>query len=157
MIIRRLINFFTMRNLLFLGSLFLLLASGCAVRNAVLLHRSIPALGTITKVSSTSNDDEPFYKTTFIFHATDGKSYTITPELVERPAPYKVGDVVPVVYDAANPNGASISSYKEMWDFPVYFGSVGAVMLLVGLTLWRSKRSKNNPFTTRLLETQRNR
>jgi len=137
-------NFITLRIMeafLILGPCFLLAASGWAVRNAIVLHRGISALGTVTDVLPASDESDPFYRTTFSFNATDGRSYKVTPNLMERPAPYKIGDSIPVVYKAAAPYDASITSMKEMWGFPIGFGTAGAVVLMVGLRLWKKNRS----------------
>ena len=140
MIIRKFISFFSMQNLLILGSLFVLVSSVWAIRNIVVLHRGFITSGIVTAVRPTSSDEQPFYETTFSFNAKDKKSYTVTPNFEERPAPYKIGDNVTVVYNATNPYDATLSSYKDMWHDPVYFGSLGAAMLLVGLMLLRRKR-----------------
>jgi hypothetical protein len=140
--IRRFISFFTMENLLILGTLFLIISSVWAFRNAVVLHRGLNTSGIITDVRPTSDDERPFYKTTFAFHVRDGQSYTVTQDFEERPASHKRGDNVAVVYNPTNPYDASLCSYNDMWYLPVCFGSVGAIMLAIGLTLWRRKLSK---------------
>jgi len=141
MTVRQFSTLRAMEGMLILGPLFLLGASAWAVRNAIILHRDVSVAGTVTDVFPTSPGSQPFYKTTFTFTATDGKSHTVTPSLNESPAPYKIGDSVSVVYNPADPNDASISSAKEMWRIPIHFGVAGMIALLLGLFLWKRNRS----------------
>jgi Protein of unknown function (DUF3592) len=126
---------------LILGPLFFVGASGCAIRNAFIVHGDLSTSGTITDVMPTTVGSEPFYQTTFSFKAEDGQTYKVTPNLNERPAPYKIGDTVPVVYDKTNPDNASISSEKEMWDLPIHFGLAGTFVFAIGLFLWKRNQS----------------
>jgi len=141
MTVGKFISLRIMEMFLILGPLFFFGASGCAIRNAIIVHGDVSTLATVTDVMPTTLGGEPFYQTTFTFKAEDGQTYRVTPNLDERPAPYKIGDVVPVVYDKTTPDNASISSEKEMWDFPIHFGIVGVCVFFAGLFLWKRNRS----------------
>ena len=141
MTIGKFITLRAMEGLLLLGPCFLLGATGCAVKNAIVLRHGVSTSGVVTNVRPTSDASEPFYRTTFTFKTVDGRSYSVSPELNERPAPYNIGDSIPVVYNRADPNDASISSMKEMWEFPIAFGAGGMVVFTIGLLLWKRTRS----------------
>ena len=57
----------------------------------------------------------------------------------ENKSTYAVGQEVPVLYDAANPDDASIHTFKQMWLGPLICCLGGMVQLGIGIVahIWR--------------------
>lgn len=46
---------------------------------------------------------------------------------------YKIGDKVEVLYDAQNPQRASINTFGAIWGFPVLVLTLGLIFVIVGI------------------------
>ena len=75
-------------------------------------------------------------------YAVDGKPFEITGWMSTSPPAYSVGEKVTVLYNPENPADGRIDSFVERWLFPVVFGGVGALLLVIGVVIWLATRPR---------------
>jgi len=120
-----------------IGTMFLLVACGFAVRDLVRTVGAAVATGEVIALDAGSRGT---YRPTVRF-PTDGGPVTITGLVASNPPAYRVGESVRVYYDRADPSAAIIDSFVERLLFSVVFGAVGFVIVAIGLFLgWLGRR-----------------
>lgn len=78
--------------------------------------------------------DPPSYAPVVRFEA-EGESREIQGSIYSKPASYRVGDPVRVVYPPGKPGDAYIDSWSEVWLVPLILGGLAGAFLLVGVGL----------------------
>ena len=120
-----------------IGTVFMLVACGFAIRDLVRTVGAAVATGEVIALEAGSRGA---YRPTVRF-PTDGGPVTITGLVASNPPAYRVGESVRVYYDRADPSAAIIDSFVERLLFSVVFGGVGIVIVAVGMILgWRARR-----------------
>ena len=120
-----------------IGTMFLLVACGFAVRDLVRTVGAEVATGEVIALDAGSRGT---YRPTVRF-PTDGGPVTIIGLVASNPPAYRVGESVRVYYDRADPSAAIIDSFVERLLFSVVFGGVGFVIVAIGLFLgWLGRR-----------------
>lgn len=86
---------------------------------------------------SYDSDGEVSYRPVVEFVATDGMTYEFTGRTgsSSRPA---IGGAIEVLYDPADPQGATEKTFVNLWLFPIVFGGFGAGFL--ALMFWARAR-----------------
>ena len=120
-----------------IGTVFMLVACGFAIRDLVRTVGAAVATGEVIALEAGSRGA---YRPTVRF-PTDGGPVTITGLVASNPPAYRVGESVRVYYDRADPSAAIIDSFVERLLFSVVFGGVGFVIVAIGLFLgWLGRR-----------------
>jgi hypothetical protein len=120
-----------------IGTVFMLVACGFAIRDLVRTVGAAVATGEVIALEAGSRGT---YRPTVRF-PTDGGPVTITGLVASNPPAYRVGESVRVYYDRADPSAAIIDSFVERLLFSVVFGAVGFVIVAIGLFLgWLGRR-----------------
>ena len=99
------------------------------------------ASGVIVDIdSSYDSDGDISYRPVIEFVAGDGATYRFTGRTgsSSRPA---MGGSIDVLYDPADPQGATEKTFVNLWLFPIAFGGFGLVFL-VGMMFARSRNSR---------------
>ncbi len=89
----------------------------------------------IDNVSKTDSDGDEMYYPSFQFRTLDGRDITAVGKLGASSPDYKPGDAVEVLYEDANPQGAQIRSFSQLWIGPVVIGILGGCCLFVALIM----------------------
>ena len=126
-----------------IGTLFLLVACGFAVRDLVRTVGAEVATGEVIALTVESSS-KGTYRPTVRF-TTDRGPVTITGLVASSPPAYRVGEQVRVYYDRADPSVAIIDSFVERLLFTAIFGGVGFVIVAVGMFLGRLARRRATP------------
>ena len=122
-----------------IGTMFLLVACGFAVRDLVRTVGAEVATGEVIALNAESGS-RGMYRPTVRF-LTDRGPVTITGLVASNPPAYRVGESVRVYYDRADPSAAIIDSFVERLLFSVVFGGVGIVIVTIGMVLgWLARR-----------------
>ena len=88
---------------------------------------------------STGKSHGPSYAPVVRFTTANGEPEQFTSSLATNPPRFQIGQPVPVAYDPANPNHATIDSFLDNWIAPLMFGGPGLIVFLMGLTLARAR------------------
>lgn len=67
------------------------------------------------------------YLPIFEFRTLDGQVITVAHDSAQKPAQYKVGQSIDVLYNPENPQDAKISGSTNLYMLPVIFAVVGVV------------------------------
>lgn len=79
---------------------------------------------------STDSDGDTSYRPVIEFVADDGFTYTFIGRIGSSSRP-TVGRSIEVLYDPADPQGATEKTFSNLWLFPIAFGGFGLVFLLL--------------------------
>ncbi len=78
---------------------------------------------------STDSDGDTSYRPVIEFVADDGRTYTFTGRIGSSSRP-DVGNSIEVLFDPADPQGATEKTFSNLWLFPIAFGGFGLIVLL---------------------------
>lgn len=88
------------------------------------------ATGIVIDVAqSTDGDGDTTYRPVIEFLAENGQSYIFTGRTGSSSRP-QVGSSIDVLYDPADPQGATEKTFTNLWLFPIVFGGFGLVFLI---------------------------
>jgi hypothetical protein len=106
----------------------LLIAAVTGVERALFLHSAATAEGAVIAVRDTpsAGRTRKSFFPIFQFKAANGKSYTVTSNIAERPTSWRLGGPVRVLYQPDRPENAHIDSFAQLWMLQVVVGVVGA-------------------------------
>jgi hypothetical protein len=104
----------------------LLIAAVTGVERALFLHSAATAEGAIIALRETQSAGSKSFFPIFQFKAANGKSYTVTSNIAERPTSWRLGGPVRVLYQPDRPENAHIDSFAQLWMLQVVVGVVGA-------------------------------
>jgi hypothetical protein len=125
------------RIFLAIGGLILLLSSWLYSRERAFVTHATRTTGTVTELHyETNTKGGSAYYPVFSFADARGQSVTVRSRIGSNPASRHVGEAVPILYDPADPQHASIESYFNLYlgsfivsIFAVVFGSIGGIWL----------------------------
>jgi hypothetical protein len=106
------------------------------------LRDSVPGVGTVVGLQERLSQDSKTgrrsttYAPVVEFKTSNGKIRQFTSGVSSAPPSHRVGDSVPVVYDARSPEKAEINNFFSLWFVPVLLGGMGSVFSIVGVTLF---------------------
>lgn len=79
---------------------------------------------------------------TLVYTTRDQVTVRWTSNIYSKPSVYAVGDKVQLFYDVRNPQKVVIDAWADRWLFPLAFGGLGSIFLLLGLgglfKIWRA-------------------
>jgi Protein of unknown function (DUF3592) len=120
----------------------LLIAAVTGVERALFLRSAATAEGAIIALRDTQSAGSKSFFPIFQFKAANGKSYTVTSNIAERPTSWRLGGPVRVLYQPDRPENARIDSFAQLWMLQVVVGVVGAAFSTIPvLVLIRRFRS----------------
>ena len=94
------------------------------------LSNQTTTTGVIVNVETSSDSDGTTYRPVIEFTADDGFTYTFTGRIGSSSRP-TVGNSIEVLYDPADPQGATEKTFSNLWLFPIAFGGFGLIFLLL--------------------------
>ena len=130
----------------FLGSGLLLLAGAgfAAWLEISFRQRAVETDGRIVQMIARSGTSDGRHSTTwtpvFTFRLPDGKEMRVTAGYSSSPPCCRVGEVVRVRYDPADPSRAQMAGFVASWLVATILGAIGLVFTLVGLLVRRMFR-----------------
>lgn len=95
------------------------------------------AEGTVVALSRSSGNrsDGTVYHPVVTFRTSAGETVEFISSWGSRPAPYRRGDAVTVLYQASDPNGARIEAFFSLWGASLITGGLGSVFLILAIVL----------------------
>jgi len=87
------------------------------------------------------DDGSITYKPVVAYEAANGRSLRFTASFSSKPAPYRVGERVEVLYAPRDPSDARIRGFSSLWLGPTILGGLGVVFAGIGGGLLLAHRS----------------
>lgn len=108
-------------------------------------QRAVETDGRIVQMLQRTSSDSSGRRSTnwtpvFAYRLPDGREVRVTASFSSSPPCCKVGDVVRVRYDPADPMHGRMTGFMSSWLMTVILGGLGAVFALVGLVVARAMR-----------------
>jgi hypothetical protein len=131
-------RFFTVFGGIFglIGLVLLCVGIALAASTASFLASAGRVDGTVVALTEgTSSDSSASWYPTVEF-TVDGKRYLFQSSTGSNPPSYKIGDGVPVAYDADDPSNARIASFWSAFLAPMIVGGLGLVFTPIGVVLF---------------------
>ena len=123
---------------------FVFLAAGAAflLHTAVFVRQAMPASGKILSLQPMLDQQNGTvnYAPIFTFAADDGKVYTVTANTATNPPGFEIGQTVRVLYRKADPGGARLPSFWQLWFLTICFLMLGVFSTAAGSLLLRYER-----------------
>ena len=143
--IRRFLRFqVRVSALLFLptAGLLLLVAALWWISDLRFVHSAQHTIGTITSIESrTDEDNTEYFYPHFSFKSTDGSIVEVASKTGSSPAGFEVGDHVPVMYRATDPQSARIATTFQTYEASIILGIIAVVFVPLGfLSRWLRAR-----------------
>jgi hypothetical protein len=107
------------------GFLFIGLALFFLIRTRIFINNSEKTQGTITLMLYEGDSEGSGYIPIFEFRTLQGKKVEVTSDLRTNPPQFKVGQIVEVLYDPENPEGARINKGFNLYFVPAFLGLFG--------------------------------
>ena len=133
------------------GPVLLLIATITGIEKAIFVHSSVKTDGVVFGMRPVyeRRSNKTWYPV-FQFTAKDGRSFTVTSDVGERPFPWRPPQQVTILYDPDNPENARIDSFAQLWMPQAVLGTVGggfATIPLLVLIRWLRLRKKSTETT----------
>lgn len=123
-----------------LGVIFVLVGLVIAARRRVFLSRGVRVPGVVVTLESLRSADTnrtTSYVPVVSFTALTGQQLTVRPYGIfpSNPPGFRPGQPVPIVYDPANPNKATIASFSSNEWMSLILAGCGAFIIVLGVAL----------------------
>jgi hypothetical protein len=116
-----------------LGTILLIVGGIVAASNINTRNMLVQVEGSVVDFQTASGSDgDVMYAPVVEFTAQDGRRYEFVGNVRSRPAEYALEQKVTVLYDPANPQGAILESFMELWFAPALFGFIGSIFAFIG-------------------------
>lgn len=76
-------------------------------------------------------DDQQIRYAPILEYSVDGKSYRFASASYANSPAYDIGEELPVLYDASDPNQARINRFSALWGIPIGFAIAAIFVLFV--------------------------
>ena len=110
------------------GILLLMIGAITALHTQNLLRDGVTTAGKVIRLDRGASQRS--YFPVVQFQAGD-EQITFKSRMGSNPAPFRVGEIVTVVYDPLDPQHASIKSFGQMWGLSVILGALGVVFAAI--------------------------
>jgi len=99
------------------------------------LGNAVSANGVVTDLEERwdSDDSSYTYYPRVRFETETGQAHEFTGDVGSSPASFDVGEEVRVLFDPADPSGARIDSFMQLWFVSLILGGLGLVFSVVGV------------------------
>ena len=112
-----------------LGAILFLTAAFILYRHTQsFVHSASRTQGTVTKLVLSGK----FYFPVYTFKDARGVKHSVQSLSGSKPAAYKIGDLVGVLYQPDEPDNAEIDTFLDVWIWPLALAGFGALVLLFG-------------------------
>jgi hypothetical protein len=119
------------------GLLLLLIGALLFVRVRRFVAGSLRAQGTVVSLSAHMHGSRVTYSPVISFTARDGGEFEFNDPVSSRPAGFKLGDRVEVLYDWQDHSHARLASPLRLYLAPAIVGFLGLVFTSIGVAvLW---------------------
>ena len=110
-----------------LGAILFLTAAFILYRHTQsFVHSASRTQGTVTKLVLSGK----FYFPVYTFKDARGVKHSVQSLSGSKPAAYKIGDLVGVLYQPDEPDNAEIDQFFDVWIWPIAFAGFGVLFLL---------------------------
>ena len=110
-----------------LGAILFLTAAFILYRHTQsFVHSASRPQGTVTKLVLSGK----FYFPVYTFKDARGVKHSVQSLSGSKPAAYKIGDLVGVLYQPDAPDNAEIDQFFDVWIWPIAFAGFGVLFLL---------------------------
>jgi hypothetical protein len=117
------------------------------VRASEFVKTAARTSGTVVRlVEGHSSDSGTTFHPVFVFRDSNKREHEIYSTVGSYPPAYKVGEGVPVLYQAEDPDNASVDGFFNLWLMPFVFGIICVVHLAAALillvlipTIWKAR------------------
>jgi hypothetical protein len=125
------------------GLTFIAVGLGFAVYTGAFIFRASETQGRVTDLQQKTDDENGlvnFYPV-FTFVSQDRQTHTVTSNAGSNPPGFAIGDRVPVLYRSADPEGAKIKSFGQLWGLAIGLCIAGSITGTIGFLfyLWLKK------------------
>lgn len=117
-----------------IGLLFLLGATILFVRVLALLAQGNNAEGIVIRL--VEDEEDHMFAPVVEFTTSNGKRAEFTHPIFQNP-PYKIGQVVKVLYNRNDPSKAKIRTFSSMYLLPLFLGIIGVGFVAAGIFLFQ--------------------
>jgi hypothetical protein len=126
-----------------LGWVFAVLSAGLLIACLVLFLRTRDFVavadrtdGVVTKLLAERGDKgSTLYRAVFEYRDLNQRTHEVRSSLASNPPAHRVGDRVNIMYRAADPDGAVIDGFSDLWLPTAITGSIGAIFSVVATML----------------------
>lgn len=108
------------------------------------LSSALTTDGKVIELIRSRSQDSVTYRPVVQFVARDGSNIEFSSNSGSNPPSYSRGQTVEVLYREDAPEKAKINSFFSLWGLPVILGSLGAVFVLIGSSMFLFGRLKKN-------------
>jgi hypothetical protein len=103
----------------------------------------------IALIGERDSDGDTMYYPRVRYVTRSGNPVEFTGSVGSSPAAFDVGEPVAVLYDPAEPEGARIDSFFQLWFAALILGGIGLVFAAIGggggLVAWRARTRSEEP------------
>ena len=122
-----------------MAAIFLGIAGLWAFASISRLSGQSTARGVVVDIEVDSDSDGTTYRSVIEFQTDSGETVRFTSRLGTS-SRADLGDPIDVLYDPADPRGATEKTFPNLWLFPMIFGGIGLAMT-AGIVYSRRRRS----------------
>ena len=124
-----------------IGGLFAVIGYAMLYHTLRFLRVAVRARATVVGYdprTSTSNDNRTstFYHAKIEFMDQLGMQHNVTMSVGTGSPSYPEGSIVDILFDPDRPERARIDSFSHLWLFPLVFGGMGTIFVVIGLVVW---------------------
>jgi len=91
--------------------------------------------GTVTELRYDSDSEGGGYYSVFQFKTMNGQEIEKVSNIRTNPPQHKVGQVIDILYDPANPNDARIKKTTNLYFVPFLLGGMGIIFVCTGIVV----------------------
>jgi hypothetical protein len=116
------------------ASMALVTALGAFIYSLNFVRTATLADGHVVQLQKDESDPSSFH-TVFTFRDSQGTEHTVESALASSPPPYKIVEVVVVLYNANSPADAKIRNFFSIWGLAFITATLGLVALPTGIVI----------------------
>jgi hypothetical protein len=113
------------------GGSFSLVAAGMALHSVHFKLTGQRTIGSVTELRSAGNGN---FSPVFVF-TNYAQRFEVVSRHSSKPPSHSVGDIIPVLFDPANPQKARPDTFQYSWLLPTIFGGAGGGLLVIGVAI----------------------
>lgn len=115
-----------------IGGIFALIGGGFGVENWLYVNSAQSTVGTVVGLDYSGGRGA---RVVVQYQTTSGQTIEAAPGLRSNPPMAQVGETVKLYYQANNPTDLRLNHFVNMWLFPLIFGGLGTLFLVIGVGL----------------------
>ena len=119
-------------TLFVVGVAFALVGLGFGAWTVYFKARGDRAVGRVIALERHEDKDGEMFAPVFAFTNASGERFEVKATVRANPPDHQVGDVIPVLYMAHDPQTARPDTFAANWLVPAIFGGVGGALAIAG-------------------------